>query len=68
MPEASLCWFLTVNQDLFEKFTMGQIMEGDFRSLGWNVKTNDRGEIQISQKDYAESKVERVSIEKGKLQ
>ena len=118
LPEASMCWFLTVNKDLkergmkeimmdpaayywapegklkgiyvshvddayycgdedfhvmimkplFEKFKMGQIMEGDFRSLGWNVKTNDRKEITVSQKDYIESKVEKLNILKKKDQ
>ena len=118
LPEASLCWFLTVNQDLldrgmkevimdpaayywredgtlkgmyvghvddayycgdqdfhnkimkplFEKFKMGQIMEGDFRSLGWNVRTNFRGEIGVSQRDYIETKVERLPIQKERTQ
>ena len=53
-----------IMKPLFEKFKMGQIMEGDFRSLGWNIRTNDRGEIGVSQKDYVTAKVERLSIEK----
>ena len=114
LPEASLCWFLTINKELkargmeevkmdpasyfwnkdgklkgmfvghvddayycgceefhqtiikplFEKFKMGQIMEGDFRSLGWNVRTNHKGEIAISQKDYITDKIKKLSIVK----
>ena len=114
LPEASLCWFLTVNKDLkerglkevimdpaayfwrvgdklkglyfghvddayycgdedfhkqimkpmFEKFKMGQIMEGDFRSLGWNVKTNERGELSVSQIDYIVERVKKLPIQK----
>ena len=59
---------MMIMKPLFEKFKMGQIMEGDFRSLGWNVKTNDRKEITVSQKDYIESKVEKLNILKKKDQ
>ena len=114
LPEASLCWFLTVNKylkeqgmkevimdpaayywtkdnklkgmyfghvddayycgdqefheqimkPLFEKFKMGQIMEGEFRSLGWNVKTNERGELSISQLDYILTRVSKLPMQK----
>ena len=53
-----------IMKPLFDKFKMGQIMEGDFRSLGWNVRKNYRGEIAISQKDYITDKVEKLSIQK----
>ena len=118
LPEASLCWYKTVNDDLkerglkevvmdpaayywntdgklkglffghvddayycgtdefhkeimtplFEKFKMGQIMEGDFRSLGWNITTNSRGEIMVSQKDYVDGKVDKLTMKKAKDQ
>ena len=114
LPEASLCWFLTVNkylkelgmkeviqdpeayywskdnklkglyfghvddtyyggdedfhkqimEPLFEKFKMGQIMEGEFRSLGWNVKTNERGELSVSQLDYVLTRVSKLPMQK----
>ena len=119
LPEAGLCWFLTVNKDLkgrgmkevtldpaayfwnpsgnnlkglylghvddgyycgdkdfhkdimapfFQKYKMGQIMEGEFKSLGWNVRTNTSGEIGISQKDYILSKLEKLDIRKERGQ
>ena len=114
LPEASLCWFLTVNKylkemgmkevimdpaayfwskdnklkgmyfghvddayycgdedfhkmimkPLFDKFKMGQIMEGEFRSLGWNVSTNPRGELSISQLDYIIARVSKLPMQK----
>ena len=47
---------------------MGQIMEGDFKSLWWNVRTNTSGEVGISQKDYILPKLEKLNIRKEKGQ
>ena len=116
LPEAGLCWYLTINKDLkdrgmkevildpaayywnvdgklkglyfghvddgyycgdddfhgiiikpfFEKFKMGQVMEGDFRSLGWNVTTNTDGELKVSQRDYIAARVHKLDMEKPK--
>ena len=118
LPEASLCWYKTVNDDLkerglkevimdpaayywnpdgklkglffghvddayycgtddfhkdimkpvFDKFKMGQVMEGDFRSLGWNITTNSRGEIMVSQEDYVTGKVYKLTMQKARDQ
>ena len=116
LPEAGMCWFLTVKKDLkgrgmkevgggayywsvdnklkglylghvddgyycgdkdfhkdimapfFQKYKMGQIMEGDFKSLGWNIRINTGCEIGISQKDYILSKLEKLDIRKERGQ
>ena len=55
-------WFDLGNYSLWKSIIL--VREGDFRSLGWNVRKNYRGEIAISQKDYITDKVEKLSIQK----
>ena len=37
---------------MMERFQFGKIEEGDFKSLGWNIKNNSNKEILVSQVEY----------------
>ena len=50
-----------IMKPLMEKFKFGKFEEGEFKTLGWNIR-NDGTDIFVSQKDYIVGKVEKVDI------
>ena len=54
----------TVIKPLLEKSRFGSQEEGDFRLLGWNIKTKENGEISFRQKDYLKEKINRLDMSK----
>ena len=46
---------------LMEKLNFGKFEEGEFKTLGWNIR-NEGTDIYVSQKDYIVGKVEKIDI------
>ena len=48
-------------EPLLARFKFGQFSEGEFKTLGWNIR-NEGTDIYVSQKDYIISKLEPIDI------
>ena len=53
-----------VIKPMMTRFNFGRVVEDEYRTLGWNVE-HDQGSIFVSQVDYIESRLERLSIEQA---
>ena len=68
MPYALYVGSARFDQDVIKpmmpRFNFGRVVEDEYRTLGWNVE-HDQGSIFVSQVDYIESRLERLSIEQA---
>ena len=52
----------TVMKEIFAKYKFGQLQEGDFKVLGWNIR-HKGGDIMVGQHDYIEAKISNIDID-----
>ena len=60
-------FYTNVLKPLMEKFQFGSVSTDNFRCLGWNIEHSADGSILVSQRDYADAKVDYLDLDKGEL-
>ena len=60
-------FYTNVMKPLMEKFQFGSVETDNFRCLGWNIEHSAEGSIYVSQRDYADAKVDYLDLDKGEL-
>ena len=55
-----------VIKPMFAKFKFGKVLDGDFKTLGWNVE-HVQGKIYVSQTDYIHSKLDFLKVQQEGL-